>query len=88
MNEKLYTWDDLYERADGAGFGDTELTAKDEARAELTIIIEAVCGYNIDDCEIPEEEIDNFLENANKEFLFDEYGHLKKLISRSTDTSC
>lgn len=81
-NEKLYTWDELYERADGTGFGDPELTAKDEARAELTIIIEAVCGYNIDACEIPEEEIDRFLDNANKEFLFDENGNLVKLVDK------
>lgn len=76
MKEKLYTWDNLYEKADGTGFGDPELTAKDEARAELTIIIEAVCGYNIDDCEIPEEEIENFLEKSDKEYLFDERGNL------------
>lgn len=82
MEEKLYTWDDLYERADGTGFGDPELTAKDNARAELTIIIEAVRGYNIDDCEIPEEEIESFLDNANKEFLFDECGNLVKTVEK------
>lgn len=92
MENKLYTWDDLYERADEKGFGDPELTAKDNARAELTIIIEAVCGYNIDECEIPEEEIDNFLEEMNKEFslefLFDEFGHLKKLVRKDIGKKC
>lgn len=88
METKLYTWDDLYERADGTGFGDPELTAKNNARAELTEIIEEACGYNIDDCEIPEEEIDWFLENANKEYLFNEFGHLEKLVSKDIGRKC
>lgn len=72
----LYTWDDLYERADGTAYGDPELKAKDNARFILTGIIEELKGYNIDDCEIPEEEIDYFLENADRKYLFDEDGNL------------
>lgn len=82
MEEKLYTWDDLYERADGTGFGDPELTAKDKARFQLTEIIQRECGYNIDDCEIPEEEIDGFLWESDKEYLFDEDGNLIKLVKK------
>ena len=73
---KKYTWDDLYERADGAACGDYKLKAKDNARFILTEIIEELKGYNIDDCEIPEEEIELFLENSDKEYLFDENGNL------------
>lgn len=78
MKDKLYTWDELYERATGKGFGESELSAKDNARWELTEIIKEVEGYNIDDCEIPEEEIESFLEKSDKEYLFDENGHLKE----------
>ena len=77
MKGKLYTWDELYERAEGKGFGEPELSAKDNARWELTEIIKEV-EYNIDDCEIPEEEIESFLEKSDKEYLFDENGQLKE----------
>lgn len=73
---KKYTWDDLYEIADSAACGDPELKAKDNARFILTEIIEELKGYNIDECEIPEEEIDYFLKNADRDYLFDENGNL------------
>lgn len=82
MKTKLYIWNDLYERADGTGFGSPELKAKDNARSELTEIIKKIKGYNIDDRECPEDEIDMFLWNANKEFLFNESGHLEKVIRK------
>lgn len=72
----LYTWDDLYERADGKGHWEPELKAKDNARWILTGIIEELKGYNIDECECPEEEIENFLWESDKEYLFDEDGNL------------
>lgn len=72
----MYTWDDLYKRADGAACGNPELKAKDNARFILTEIIKELEGYDIDECEIPEEEIDLFLENADREYLFDEDGNL------------
>ena len=72
----LYTWDDIYDRALDAGYGDDELTAKDNARWILTGIIEELKGFNIDECECPEEEIEWFLENTNKEYLFDIDGNL------------
>lgn len=78
MNEKLYTWDELYKRADGKGYGSDELTAKDNARWVLTEIIENERGYNIDDCECPEDEIDSFLWQSDKEYLFDEDGYFVK----------
>ena len=76
MENKLYTWDELYKRAEDKGFGEPELKAKDNARWELAEVIEEECGYNIDDCEIPEEEIDGFLKNSSKKYLFNEDGSL------------
>lgn len=71
-----YTWDDLYERAEGTGCGDPELRAKDNARGILTDIIKEQTGIDVDECEIPEEEIESFLEKAGREYLFDENGSL------------
>lgn len=76
MKKELYTWDDLYERADGAACGEPELNAKDNARWELAEIIKEATDIDIEKCEIPEEEIDWFLENNDMEYLFDEDGHL------------
>ena len=76
MQEKLYTWDDLYERAMGTGYGDPECSAKDNARWILTEIIKELKGYDIDECEIPEEEVDRFLEESDRAYLFDEDGNL------------
>ena len=78
MKKNLYTWDELYDKADGAACGDIELKAKDNARWILTRIIKELKGVNIDECECPEEEIELFLENANIEYLFDEDGNLIK----------
>ena len=71
-----YSWDDLYERAIGCACLSRELKAKDEARWELTCIIKEETGIDIDECEIPEEEIEHFLENADREYWFDEFGSL------------
>ena len=79
MRKELYTWDDLYKRAEGTGYGDPELKAKDNARCVLTLIIKTIEGYDIDECECPEEEIDGFLDNADREYLFDENGNLVEL---------
>ena len=76
MKKKLYTWDDLYERAEDAACGEPNLRAKDNARFVLREIIEEIKGYDIEECEIPEEEIEIFLEKADRKYLFDEYGNL------------
>lgn len=70
-----YTWDMLYVRAEGAACGDPELRAKDNARWELSELIKEKTGVDVDECEIPEEEIDRFLENENTEYLFNEDGY-------------
>lgn len=74
MNKELYTWDDLYERAEGKGCGDPELKAKDNARWKLAEIIKEEYGIDIEECESPEEEIDWFLDK-NDIYLFDKDGH-------------
>lgn len=70
----LFTWDELYERADGKAYGSPELRAKDTARWELSAIIKTETGVDIEECEIPEDAIDYFLEHQKVEYLFDEDG--------------
>lgn len=76
MKKELYTWDDLYERAEGAACGDPNLRAKDNARFILREIIKETKGYDIEECEIPEEEIESFLKEESQQYLFDENGNL------------
>lgn len=83
MSDKLYTWDDLYERADDKGYGSPELTAKDEARYELRNMIMESQGYDIEECECPEEEIDCFLKGSVQKYLFDENGNFVCLKKKS-----
>jgi len=73
---KAYTWDDLYERAIDCAFMSSELRAKDHARFLLAEIISEEEGYDIEECECPEEEIDTFLWKREKPVLFDENGYL------------
>lgn len=74
--KETYTWDKLYERAEGAACGEPELKAKDNARWELTQIIKEQTGMDVDKCEIPEEAIENFLKRSEKKYLFDVDGNL------------
>ena len=72
----VFTWDDLYDRADGKGFGTPELKAKDNARWELENIILQKTGLDVNTCEVPEDAIENFLSKQNEKYLFDENGNL------------
>lgn len=77
-----FTWDELYDRAENSAFGSLELKAKDEARYQLGAIIEKEEGYDIEKCESPEEEIDQFLKkHGTGRYLFDDSGNL---VSTST----
>ncbi len=71
-----YTWDMLYQRADGAACGEPTQRAKDTARENLRNIILSKSGYDIEEEEIPEEAIDDFLENNDEIIFFDEDGNL------------
>lgn len=76
LNSKrpLYTWDDLYERADDKCFGSPELQAKDTARWEVrNFAMEQGCN-DLENEECPED----FVEDYCKKFgiLFDEKGNI------------
>lgn len=75
--DAVYTWDDLYVRADGKAFGSDELDAKDEARWQIGGYIKYTEGYDIEDTgayESAEEEIDKYLEDHP--MVFDDRGNL------------
>lgn len=75
----LYSWDALYERATDKPFGSNELSAKDEARNQLRDEIMIKRGFDIEECESPEEEIETFLSEENVSYYFDENGNMVKL---------
>lgn len=76
----MYTWDEIYELADGSACGSPALRAKDSARNELRKYIFMETGNDIEKDEIPEESIDTFLDKHGKMLLFDKTGHLRALI--------
>jgi len=74
--KKEYTWDELYERAIDCACMSSELRAKDHAKFLLRDIILEEAGYDIEQCECAEEEIDTFLWKRDNPVLFDENGYL------------
>lgn len=68
------TWDEIYERADGAACGDSTLKAKDEARHQIRRFVMEIGCPDPDDDEIPEETIEGYC-NAMK-IQFDECGSI------------
>lgn len=70
-----YTYDDIYELADGSACGDPELKRKDMARDEMRYIIQEVKGYDIEETDCAEDEIVEFLEENPKYNVFDVFGH-------------
>lgn len=77
---KKYSWDELYTRADGCACHSPELRAKDEARGQLGELIKREKGYDIEECECPEEEIEHFLDNRERPLFFDEDGNILNTI--------
>lgn len=75
----IFSWDALYERAADKPFGSNELSAKDEARNQLRDEIMIKRGFDIEECESPEEEIETFLSEENISYYFDENGNMVKL---------
>lgn len=69
-----YTWDMLYERADGAGCGDPELKAKDTARYSAGELMIKLDYPNPEEAECPEDEISDFCDKY--EVLFNQYGNV------------
>ena len=77
-DKELYTWDELYKRAEDCSCLSSELKAKDEARNQLSELILYEVGHNIENCECPEDEIDIFLRNREIPVLFDNRGNIDK----------
>ena len=68
------TWDDIYIRADGKGFGSDELEAKDNARYEVQQFVIEKENYDLETAEIPEEEVDYYCDKYD--IFFDGRGHI------------
>lgn len=77
FDEQLYTWDELYERADGTGCGDPELKAKDYARTFFEDVILKNTGCDINACECPEQEIEDCIAEHGEAY-FTEDGEFVK----------
>lgn len=80
-HKPIYSWDEIYERAEDTGCGFPELAAKDEARHQLGVLILEEKGVDVENAELfdsAEEEIDNFLKTRAKNVWFDEYGNIIK----------
>lgn len=71
-----YTWNEIFERAQNAGHLSQELKAKDNARGVLRELIKEKTGVDINECEVPEDAIDQFLELSGEEYRFDIDGNL------------
>ena len=69
-----FTWDDLYERADGAAFGDPELTAKDEARYQVREMMLDNVEEDPELEEIPEDFIGDYC--IKLQIRFDDRGNI------------
>lgn len=69
------TWDEIYEAADGKGYGEWELKRKDTARYEVVDFVEENFGINLEtECENVEEEIDYYVDKYG--IVFDEEGKI------------
>lgn len=74
MQNKKYTWDDLYKRADGAACGEDTLKAKDTAREQVR---QFAIAFRLDDPEkeeCPEDVVDDYCNAYN--ICFDENGNI------------
>ena len=71
---KKYTWDEIYERADGCCFGENNLKAKDYARENVRYFALAYGEEDLEEVECPEDEVEHYCDKYN--ILFDENGHI------------
>lgn len=62
------TWDEIYERAEGAGCGELPLEAKDEARWQTRDLMVDLGYLDPEQEEIPEESIEEYCEKMQIEF--------------------
>lgn len=71
---KKYTWDDLYDRADGAACGEDTLEAKDEARWQVRCFAMEHGEEDLEEAGCPEDEVDYYCNKYN--ILFNENGSI------------
>ena len=71
---KKYTWDEIYQRADGCCFGEDNLKAKDNARENVRWLALELGEDDLEKEECPEDEVDYYCDKYN--ILFDENGHI------------
>lgn len=71
---KKYTWDEIYERADGCCFGEDNLKAKDNARENVRWLAIEYGEDDLENAECPEDEVEHYCDKYN--ILFDEMGHI------------
>lgn len=71
---ETYTWDEIYERADGEPHLSPNLKAKDTARWKVSLFGLEYEGIDVEELEAPEDGIDNLCEKYN--ILFDENGNI------------
>ncbi len=80
---RRYTWDEIYDMAIDKAFGSPELNAKDHARWMLRNRIMAEDDHDIEEDEIPEESIEQWIADYEKRtgrhVMFDEYGNLQMI---------
>ena len=69
-----YTWDEIYERADGCCFGENNLKAKDNARENVRCLALEYGEGDLEEAECPEDEVGYYCGKYN--ILFDENGHI------------
>lgn len=70
------TWDQIYDNAIDTGCGDERLRIKDIARYEVECLVMDLLGYNINDAEIPEEEVDHY--TSLWDIQFNKEGRIKR----------
>ena len=58
LSQKLLTWDDIYNAADGAGCGDSTLVAKDNARNNVRLLAKELGGTDLNADECPEDTVE------------------------------
>lgn len=69
-----YTWDEIYERAEGAAYGEPALRAKDEARWQVRWYAIDHGEDDLEELKIPEYGVEDYVNKYN--IMFDEYGNI------------
>ena len=72
--KERFTLDDLFDMADGCGYGEAPLTAKDEARWQIGRYILETEGYEVEDEDCTEDAIFDYL--SGHQAWFDRAGNL------------